>query len=97
MTEMSEPVSENKHDSPHSTDRCKKPLREAIQAALECYFEDLDGHSPGDLYQMVLSEIEEPLLQTVMQHTGGNQSKAAAMLGINRSTLRKKLDQYGLD
>ena len=45
---------------------------------------------------MVMSEVEEPLLQTVMRHTGGNQTKAAALLGISRSTLRKKLAQSDL-
>jgi Fis family transcriptional regulator len=64
--------------------------------ALEHYFEDLDGQTPSDLYRMVLSEIEKPLLDKVMQVTRGNQSKAAEMLGLNRSTLRKKLQQYDL-
>lgn len=82
---MSKPKSQN------------KPLRECIKEALETYFEDLDGHKPGDLYQMVLSEVEQPLLETLLRYTRGNQSKAAEILGLNRSTLRKKLSQYGLD
>ena len=44
-----------------------------------------------------MEEMERPLLHTVMEHTGGNQTRAAALLGISRSTLRKKLAQYGLD
>jgi len=74
-----------------------RPLRGHIEAMLEDYFRDLDGHPPADLYQMVLAEIEQPLLETVLRHTRGNQSKAAAVLGLNRGTLRKKLKQYAID
>ena len=77
-------------------ERRKKPLGSAVQTALMCYFQDLDGHAPGNLYDMVISEVERPLFEAVMQHARGNQSKAAKILGINRSTLRKKLEQYGL-
>jgi len=93
---MSETTHDNKSDAALS-ERTKKPLREAIQSALDAYFKDLDGHTPNGLYHMVLAEIEQPLLQTVMKYTRGNQSKAAELLGINRSTLHKKLTQYGLD
>ena len=75
----------------------KTLLRECITTTLENYFRDMDGHTPRDLYEMVLTEVERPLLETVMKHTRSNQSKAAEILGINRSTLRKKLTQYGLD
>lgn len=78
-------------------ERHRKPLREAIQTALDDYFEDLDGHKSCNLYQMVLAEIEPPLLKSVLRHTCGNQSRAAEILGMNRNTLRKKLDQYGLE
>jgi len=78
-------------------ERRKKPLCSCIESALELFFNDLNGHKPPrDLYQMVLSEVEHPLLKTVMNHTQGNQSKAAELLGINRTTLRKKLEKYGL-
>lgn len=73
-----------------------RPLRECAEAALRQYFADLDGHYPGDLYDMVLAEIEQPLFKAVMTYTRGNQSKAAEILGLNRSTLRKKLRHYGL-
>ena len=73
-----------------------EPLRECVREALTSYFEQLGDHDSQGLYQMVMSEVEEPLLQTVMRHTGGNQTKAAALLGISRSTLRKKLAQYEL-
>ena len=80
-----------------SADSAGKPLRECVASALQNYFAHLDGHPPGDLYQMVLQELEEPLLKIVMDHAAGNQTRAADLLGINRGTLRKKLKQYGLD
>lgn len=78
-------------------ERRKDPLRICVQNAMELYFNDLDGHSPCDLYQLVISEVEEPLLSVVLQHTDGNITKAAELLGINRGTLRKKLAKYGLN
>jgi Fis family transcriptional regulator len=80
-----------------SIERRKRPLCSCIDSALQRFFTDLDGHQPPqDIYQMVLSEIELPLFKSVMTYTRGNQSKAAEVLGINRSTLRKKLEKYGL-
>ena len=61
------------------------------------YFEQLDGTPPVDLHQMVMQQVERPLYETVMDYAGGNQSRAAAMLGISRSTLRKKLAQYEIE
>jgi len=75
----------------------EKTLRGSVQSALDVYFSDLNGHNPGNLYRMVMDEVEAPLLESVMRHTGGNQTRAAECLGINRATLRKKLKQYGLD
>jgi len=77
-------------------ERRKQPLASAVDTALARYFQDLDGHMPSDLYEMVLCEVEQPLLRAVMQFTRGNQSLAAQILGLNRSTLRKKLAKYGL-
>jgi len=73
-----------------------RPLRECAEIALRNYFKDLNGELPGNLYTLVLAEIVQPLLKTIMQYTRGNQSKAAEILGLNRSTLRKKLRLYGL-
>ena len=72
------------------------PLRESVRNAVEQYLVQLEGHPAQDLYRMVLSEVERPLLEAVLAHTGSNQSKAARLLGISRSTLRKKLIQYHL-
>jgi Fis family transcriptional regulator len=73
-----------------------RPLRDLTAESLRRYFKDLNGHKPGDLYGLVLGEVEAPLFETVMEHTRGNQSQAAEILGINRATLRKKLKHYYL-
>ncbi len=78
-------------------ERRKQPISACIDAALERYFQDLDGDQPADLYRIVLQEVEQPLLKTVLDYTRGNQSRAAEILGINRSTLRKKLETYSLN
>jgi Fis family transcriptional regulator len=71
-------------------------LRDQVEAAMARYFDQLDGQPTSDLYQLVLEQVEAPLLQAVMAYTSENQSKAAEMLGLNRGTLRKKLKQYDL-
>jgi len=73
-----------------------KPLSALTEEALDGYFSKLNGHRPGDLYQLVLSEVERPLFEAVLEYTNGNQSEAAEILGINRGTLRKKLRSYNL-
>ena len=73
------------------------PLKNLIADSLQQFFGQLDGATPADLYELVLAQIEPPLLQSVMKFTEGNQSKAAIILGVSRSTLRKKLQQYQLD
>ncbi|MCB1697561.1 MAG: DNA-binding transcriptional regulator Fis [Pseudomonadales bacterium] len=71
-------------------------LREAVTLAVRHYLKDLDGQISADVYQMVLAEIEAPLLKEIMAYTRNNQTKASIMLGLNRGTLRKKLKQYNL-
>ncbi|OOF43193.1 MULTISPECIES: DNA-binding transcriptional regulator Fis [Rodentibacter] len=73
-----------------------KPLRDSVKQALRNYLSQLDGQDVNDLYELVLSEVEHPMLDMVMQYTRGNQTRAANMLGINRGTLRKKLKKYGM-
>lgn len=73
------------------------PLRECVSQALTAYLAKLDGEEVNDLYRLFMGEVEAPMLQAVLAHTRGNQSRAAQMLGMNRATLRKKLRLYGLD
>jgi Fis family transcriptional regulator len=74
----------------------QKPLSAMTDEALRKYFATLNGHRPGDLYQLVMGEVEKPLFKAVLWYTNGNQSQAAEILGINRGTLRKKLKTYKL-
>ena len=74
-----------------------EPLSEAVRDALTHYFDQLDGTPPNDLHQLVMRQVEQPLFEAVMSYTGGNQSKAATLLGISRSTLRKKLALYEIE
>ena len=91
-------MSEYKLKQDASVERRKQPLSGCMRIALEMYFKDLDGGQPPEnIYQMVLSEVELPLLEVVMKYTQGNQSRAAKILGLNRTTLRKKLKLYDLD
>jgi Fis family transcriptional regulator len=72
------------------------PLRTHAERALHDYFSSLNGYRPAHLYDLVLREVEEPLLKAVLDYTEGNQVRAAGILGINRGTLRKKLRSHGL-
>ncbi len=72
------------------------PLSDLVRQSLDQYFDQLEGTEPNDLYQMVIAQTERPLFMRVMQHTGGNQTRAAALLGISRATLRKKLALYNI-
>jgi Fis family transcriptional regulator len=71
-------------------------IDEAVTRNLEKYFIDLGGSRPSAIYDMVLAAVERPMLEVVMKHAQGNQLKASEMLGINRNTLRKKLQNHGL-
>ena len=73
-----------------------KPLRDSVKFAIKNYLLQLDGQDVNDLYELVLAEVEHPMLDMIMQYTRGNQTRAANMLGINRGTLRKKLKKYGM-
>jgi Fis family transcriptional regulator len=68
-------------------------LAESVRRALERYFRDMDGERPSDIYDMVLKNVEKPMIETVLGKAEGNLTLAAAMLGIDRNTLRKKMQQ----
>ena len=72
-------------------------LQYSVEKAIKKYLQDLDGELPGNLFETVMSEVEQPMLKTVLSHCDNNQSRTAACLGINRGTLRKKLKQYHID
>lgn len=74
----------------------RPPLREHVAQSVRRYLRDLDGCDADDVYEIVLREMEIPLFVEVLNHCEGNQSRAAAMLGIHRATLRKKLKEYGI-
>jgi len=71
-------------------------LQESVKNNIEAYFDDLDGLEPSNMHDMLLRAVEKPLLEVVLAHADGNQSRAAQWLGLNRNTLRKKLLGYGL-
>jgi Fis family transcriptional regulator len=72
-------------------------LQDKIETLLDRYFKDLDGENPNDVYDMVLHSVEKPLLIYIMNYAQGNQTRAAKILGLNRNTLRKKLEFYNLN
>jgi Fis family transcriptional regulator len=74
----------------------RKAIDECIRASLEGYFRDLRGAEPHHVQQMIFDAVEKPMLDVVMRQAGGNQSKAAEWLGINRNTLRRRLSDHKL-
>ena len=74
----------------------KKHIEECIRTSLESYFRDLKGAEPHSVHDMIIAAVEKPLLDVVMKHAEGNQSRAAEWLGINRNTLRRKLLEHKL-
>jgi Fis family transcriptional regulator len=76
----------------------KNPLKDEVRKAMRRYFNQLDKKNiPIDVYELVLKEVEPPLLISVMKFANNNQSKAARILGINRTTLRTKLKKYNIN
>ena len=73
-----------------------RQLSHQVSKSMRKYFKELDGERASDIYNMVLKEVELPLLEIVMRECNGNQSKASQILGINRGTLRTKLKEHKL-
>lgn len=73
-----------------------KCLREFVSDSVTQYLHDMGNTPPDDLYQRFMTEVEAPLIATVLEHTGGNQSRAAEILGMTRSTLRNRIRRYSL-
>jgi len=74
----------------------KKHIEECVRDSLETFFRDLRGVEPSAMFEMMQRVVERPLLEVVMKHAEGNQSRAAQWLGINRNTLRRKLLEHKL-
>jgi len=74
----------------------QQTLRESVEIVMAQYFDQLEGQKVIDLYDLVISEVEAPLLEAVMAFTRGNQTKASIAMGLNRGTLRKKLKKYDM-
>jgi Fis family transcriptional regulator len=73
------------------------PLRQHVQNTISRYLQDMGNTAPENLYQMLLAEIEPPLIEEILKRTRGNQSRAAGMLGITRNTLRTKMQRYSIN
>ena len=87
---------EEKIESTFVVAQQNQPLHDSVRQALESYISQLKEQVPNNLYELILAEVEAPLMKTVMEYTKNNQSKAAIVLGLSRGTLRKKLKQYGM-
>jgi Fis family transcriptional regulator len=94
---MSSAEQQETADQTNSTENhSSQSLRYSVAEAMQRYFSDLGGQDTRDLYQLVMAEVEPPLLSATMNYTRQNQSRTAEILGLNRGTLRKKLKQYDL-
>ena len=82
--------------SPQESETAAVSLRDEVSLIFKRYFENLEGETITDFYPLFLSEFEPALFEAVMKFTRGNQTKAAAILSVNRGTLRKKLKIYGM-
>jgi Fis family transcriptional regulator len=71
-------------------------ISDCVRRNLNRYFRDLDGETPHAIYDMVLACVEKPMLEVVMKQAEGNQTVAAEMLGMSRSTLRRKLAEHDI-
>jgi Fis family transcriptional regulator len=72
-------------------------LSDNVKAAVERYFKDMDGHEPSNLHELVMSQVEKPLIECVIDNSRGNLSRAAQLLGLNRGTLRNRMQKYDLE
>lgn len=72
-------------------------LRELVRSTVEQYLTDMGETPPDNLYEVLITEVEKPLIQTVLNRTNGNQSRSAQILGITRATLRNRIQRYDID
>jgi len=86
-----------KHRTRGDSDARDNELSSTVRKVMRQYFKDLDGEKATGIYDMVVAAVEKPMLEVVMFQAQGNQTRAAQLLGLNRNTLRKKLQQHGID
>lgn len=72
-------------------------LHEYVRSVVEQYLEDMGDTPPDNLYEVLITEVERPLIEAVLLRTGGNQSRSAEILGITRATLRNRIQRYGIN
>ncbi|WP_295454709.1 helix-turn-helix domain-containing protein [uncultured Thiodictyon sp.] len=72
------------------------PLSKCVEDAVANYLRNMDGHAITDLYRLVIEEVERPLFETVLRSAQGNLTLAARILGLTRSTLRKRLAHHNI-
>jgi Fis family transcriptional regulator len=80
----------------HSNGNHSGSLGVHVREVMQKYFSDMDGHQPTEVYELILSQIEIPLFESVLDYTGGNVSRAAEILGLNRGTFRNRLRKYDM-
>ena len=85
-----------KKQAGHSHGNNSGSLGVHVREVMQKYFSDMDGHQPAEVYELILSQIEIPLFQTVLDYTDGNVSRAAEILGLNRGTFRNRLRKYDM-
>lgn len=93
MSWMSPAVSTDRSSEPS---RSESTLRDAAARVVRRYLHDLNGSDCTDLYALMLRQVERPVLEEALRHCGGNLTRTAELLGMNRATLRKKLDELGI-
>jgi Fis family transcriptional regulator len=87
----------HRYDAKSEASARENELASTVRRVMKQYFKDLDGEKCTGIYEMVVCAVERPMLEVVMLQAQGNQTRAAELLGLNRNTLRKKLQQHGLD
>tara|TARA_R110000868_G_scaffold17438_4_gene76586 strand:+ start:957 stop:1244 length:288 start_codon:yes stop_codon:yes gene_type:complete len=93
---MTNAILEKTEETSFELTQKNQPLHDSVRQSLENYLSHLKGQMPSNLYELILAEVEAPLMECVMEYTKNNQSRAAIVLGLSRGTLRKKLKMYGL-
>ena len=89
-------ITSNDENTPEAPTQEISQLSHAVKHSIRRFLYELDGAHPNNMYDLVLKQIEQPLFEAILEHTKGNQSRAADLLGLNRGTLRKKLRSYNL-